>query len=32
MDVATLFEQRESEWLDFKQEYRDNKASLLHDI
>lgn len=32
MDLATLLQQRESEWLDFKQEYHDNNASLLHDM
>lgn len=32
MDLPQLLSQPESEWLDFKQQYHDNKASLLHDI
>src|SRR5689334_23229112 len=32
MDLAELLAQPESEWLDFKQQYHDNNASLLHDI
>lgn len=32
MDPSTLLQKRESEWLDFKQEFHDNNASLLHDM
>lgn len=32
MDLDSLLRQREAEWLDFKKEYHDNNASLLHDI
>lgn len=32
MDPAQLLPQPESEWLDFKKQYHDNNASLLHDI
>lgn len=32
MNLDALRKQRESEWLDFKREYHENNASLLHDI
>ena len=30
--LVWLLEQRESEWLDFKENHHDNKATLVHDI
>jgi hypothetical protein len=32
MDLSVLLQKRESEWLDLKKEFHDDKASLLHDM
>lgn len=32
MNLLELLRQPESEWLEFKQQYHDNKASFLHDL